>query len=80
LEKGNWWRWSLSTLFLILAILAKPNFLFLGLLYIYLLLEKKEVEDSLMENMAYGPSVSWPGQRIFLLLHSIAENFFKLSP
>ncbi len=80
LEQGGKKYWILSTVFLLLSILSKPSFLFLGLLLLLLLLEKKGMRGLvdfkiwLMALLALVPSIAY-----FCVSHSLAESKYLTS-
>lgn len=80
LERGGKKYWVLSTVFLLLSILSKPSFLFLGLLFLFLLLEKKGIRglvDWKIWSMALSALV--PSFLYFWASHSLAESRFLTS-
>lgn len=80
LKKGSWKLWIMSTVFILLSILSKPSFLFLGLLFLFLCWEEKGLKGFLdwkVWLMAFAALV--PASVYFWLSHSLAESKFLTS-
>lgn len=80
LKKGGWKRWILSTVFIMFSILSKPSFLFLGLLFLFLLLKEKGLKGLIDWKIWLMLFVSLiPSFAYFWFSHSLAESKFLTS-
>lgn len=80
LKKTNLRNWILSALFLFLAILSKPNFLFLGLVFLFWLLQERGFRGLLDWRIWLMVSATFvPSFLYFFSAHQVAEKTFLTS-
>ncbi|MCR4429084.1 MAG: glycosyltransferase family 39 protein [Caldiserica bacterium] len=80
LKRGGWKLWTLTAIFIMLSILSKPSFLFLGLLFLFFLLEEKGLKgliDWKIWLMLFSALI--PPFVYFWFSHSLAESKFLTS-
>lgn len=80
LKIGNWKLWTLSAAFILLSTLSKPSFLFLGPLFLFLLLEGKGLKGLLDYKIWLMVLTALiPSSFYFWFSHSLAESKFLTS-